>query len=193
MEKTTVFERGSDCLVVRVTDDPMSTGVPTKGEFWVAKSTLASHTTLLDQHELDNGELILDDWSIPALSLWFHLLHEADVEPDMSNMDGDPRNMWFFVSFFNMYMDQDHDSFPSRLMSTCCSTYDQVSCLRIPDRGATDLYRLLVPAFHIGDAKIFIQMTRDWYMHVTGAETNYQIVDESGKGVLTIDKTMLGE
>lgn len=70
---------------------------------------------------------MLENWSISALSLWFHLLHCEDpthIDDTVLELEDDPRNIWFFVSFFKKYIkEQDVDSHPSKLLRTWWSNY----------------------------------------------------------------------
>lgn len=191
----TVLEPGQDHIVVRVTD--VQTKGTSLGRFQVARKVIDTHTTLLDEHKLENGELVLKEWSILAISLWFHLLHGKPVntdhiEPKVLTLDLDPRNVWFLVSFYKMYVkNQGDDSKASCLLGSWWADYYQ-NYVSKGTPNAMELRRLTVPAFHIGNSQIFMKLTRDWCMHHTD-EMGSHICDESDKGVLEIDGKMLGE
>lgn len=83
-----VFERGPSCVVVVANDAekideltllPKSGTKHTTAQFWASGNVLKEYTTLLDKEELSNRELRLEGWSIFALSLYFHILHYADL------------------------------------------------------------------------------------------------------------------
>lgn len=207
-----VFDHTADSLTIHITEveekiyNAASGRVvkTTDGELVVSRTVIETETTLLQQLELNHaGELVMDEWSVPAVQLWMTILHGEESDDELRALAWDPRQLWFFATFWEAYIRSEGDyagnlSTATQAMRNWFATWyneytDRSKALFGGTPDVEDLGRLIIPAFHIGVPKSFMDMTYKWFMHSTGKQSYLKVQDESQKGILEIDNRLLGE
>lgn len=183
------------------------------------KTAITEHTTLLDHHTVNgNGDLVLHGWSPKTIDFWMTLLHGADheVQHSLNAFEVTIEGLWSIASFYELYIrpKKDRDlvevqqaqatgahpeteraSLPTLKLRRWFGGWWKEHALQFRENDASDLARIVMPAFHIGDPKIFMDVTHDWFLHITGRQSSVDLFDESderGKGTLAIRHPLLG-
>ena len=184
------------------------------------RTVLDENTTILDKCTVDvNDEVVLHGWSPATVDFWITLLHIAEEQHEklLDAFNVTIEQLWSIVSFYEMYVrpkrDRDLSSVQEdevrsgnfRAEEASSATLklrhwfsgwweDHVS--KILETKPEDLAQLVIPALYIGDAKVFMDVTHDWFLHTRGRQSCLDITDlsdEAGKGTLAIRHPMLGE
>lgn len=199
-------------LTLRIFDTPQFRA-------YAFKTVIAESTTLLDNHGVDsNGDMVFVGWSPTTIDFWMTLQHSADDEVDecLNVSEVTIQQLWSITSFYELYIrpKKDRDlvalqraqvtndnpetegaSLPTLKLRRWFGGWWNDHSLEIREKNAADLAKLVMPAFYIGDPRVFMNITHDWFLHTTGRQSSVEIVDESdesGKGTLAIRHPVLG-
>lgn len=183
-----------------------------------SKAVIAENTTLLDSHDVDaNGEIVLHGWSPKTINFWVTLLHSADDEAvkSLDTFGVTIHELWSIVSFYELYVrpKKDRDlvagdrpgtetaSLPTLKLRRWFSGWWfsgrwKENALENREADVGEFSRMVIPAFYIGDAKVFLDLTHEWFLYTTGGQAAIGVVDESdmgGYGTLAIHHPVMGK
>ncbi|ROV90916.1 hypothetical protein VMCG_09987 [Cytospora schulzeri] len=195
-------------LTLRIFDTP---------EFraYAFKTVITEDTTLLDSHVVDvNGDIVFNGWSSTTIA---RLLADDEVDECLNAFEVTIPQLWSIASFYELYIrpKKDRDlvalqqahatgdhpetegaSLPTLKLRRWFGGWWHDHALGIREKDSADLARIVMPAFYIGDPKVFMDITHDWVLHTTGRQSSIAINDESdegGKGTLAIHHPVLGK
>lgn len=183
-----------------------------------SKAVIAENTTLLDSHDVDaNGEIILHGWSPKTINFWDTLLHSADDEAvkSLDTFGVTIHELWSIVSFYELYVrpKKDRDlvagdrpgtepaSLPTLKLRRWFSGWWfsgrwKEHALENREVDVGEFSRMVIPAFYIGDARVFLDLTHEWFLYTTGRQAAIGVIDESdvgGYGILAIHHPVMGK
>lgn len=193
--------------------DEVTFRIPGFHDFWAQapREAITANTTLLDAFDADaGGEIILHGWSSKVFNFFMKLLQCDDYELDdfLDEFEAEVKDVWSIASFHEKYIRQgevaDDDTEtrePGQITLRMRQWFrrwweDNGEDFRADDAG--QLTTLVMPAFYIGDAQVFMSVTHDWFLHVSGkqAATEHAVMpvdsDDGGTGVLDTQHPLLG-
>lgn len=194
--------------------DELTFRIPGFHDFWAqaSREAITANTTLLDAFDADaGGEILLHGWSSKVFEFFMKLLQCDDYALDdfLDEFEAEVKDIWSIASFHEKYVrqpaacggDDTETSEPGRITLRMREWFrrwwdDNGEGFRGAD--AEQLTTLVMPAFYIGDAQVFMSVTHDWFLHVSGkqATTEHAIMpvdsDYGGREVLDTRHPLLG-
>lgn len=188
---------------------------------YAVNKVIVENTTLLDHHHSDaNGDVVLHGWSPETITFWMTLLHSAgnEVHDLLGAFNVTIQQLWSIVSFYELYVrpKKDRDlatvqqervtagggrpgaegaSVPTMRLRRWFGDWRRGHGVKIREVDAAGLAMVVMPAFYVGDARVFMDVTHEWFLHTAGRQSSvgvHDVSDESGKGTLAIDHPLLG-
>lgn len=193
--------------------DEVTFRIPGSHDFWAQanREAIIANTTLLDAFNADaSGEILLHGWSSKVFDFFMKLLQCDDHELDdfLDEFEAEVKDVWSIASFHEKYVrqaevadDGTETCEPGQITLRMRQWFrrwwdDNGEGFRGAD--AEQLTTLVMPAFYIGDAQVFMSVTHDWFLHVSGkqAAAEHALMpvdsDDGGRHVLDTRHPLLG-
>lgn len=193
--------------------DKVTFRIPGYHDTWVqaTRESIIANTALLDAFDADaDGEILLHGWSSKVFEFFMKLLQCDDYELDdfLDEFEAEVKDVWSIASFHKEYVrqaevrgDDTETGEPGQITLRMREWFrrwwdDNGEGFRGAD--AAQLTTLVMPAFYIGDAQVFMSVTHDWFLHVSGkqAAKEHAVMpvdsDDGATGVLDAQHPLLG-
>lgn len=182
-------------------------------DFWAeaTKEVVTANTTLLDAFNANaNGEVILHGWSPKVFDFMMKLLHYEDGELHafFNEFEAEVKDVWSIASFHEKFIrhahatdggSETHESGrPTMRMRRWFRRWYHENGEGFRGALASDLTVLVMPAFYIGDARAFMSVTHDAFLHTNGRQASFENVempeesDQGGVGAIETNHPLLG-
>lgn len=179
--------------------------------FQATRESIIANTALLDAFDADaDGEILLHGWSSKVFDFFMKLLQCDDYELDdfLDEFEAEVKDVWSIASFHKEYVRQAEEADdgtetrePRQITLRMREWFrrwwdDNGEGFRGAD--AAQLTTLVMPAFYIGDAQVFMSVTHDWFLHVSGKQAAKEHAampvdsDDGATGVLDTQHPLLG-
>lgn len=173
-------------------------GVP---DFWAkaSREVITENTTLLDAFNANaSGEVVLEGWCPKVFDFMMKLLHLEDDELDefFDEFEAEVKDVWSIASFHEKYVrqaevadDETETREPGmptiRMRQWFRRWWDENGEGFRGPLAASDLMVLVMPAFYIGDAQTFMEVTHDCFLHTNSEQAsskNARMPEDADKG-----------
>lgn len=182
-------------------------------DFWAqaTREVVTANTTLLDIFRADaSGEVVLEGWSPKVFDFMMKLLHYEDDELDefFGEFEAEVKDVWSIASFHEKYVrqaelpdDNTETREPGQVtlrMRQWFRRWWEENGEGFRGRDAVYLMKLVMPAFHIGDAQTFMAVTHDCFLHTNSKQaSSYNAKmpegpDKGGKNAIDTGHPLLG-
>lgn len=143
------------------------------------REAITAETTLLDTFHVNaSGEVILHGWSPKVVDFFMNLLRlqNDELHAFFQEFEAEVRDVWSIASFHEKYVrqaeaDDDNNSEtrkpgrPTQRMRWWFNRWWGKNGEGFRGIAASDLVRLVMPAFYIGEARTFMSVTHDCFLH----------------------------
>lgn len=186
-----------------MTTEELNFRIPGHPEFWpLAKEVVTTNTTLLDTFKVNaNGEVVIYGWSPKVFDFFWKLLHYEDDKLDefLNEFEAKVEDIWSIASFYEKFIkpaqttddsEMNEPRRPTLRLRQWFSRWWEKNGGGFRGAFASELSVLVMPAFYIGDARTFMSVTHDWFLHTNSKQTLRRHArmpddsDEGGKGVI---------
>lgn len=186
-------------------------GVP---DFWAqaTREVITAETTLLDTFHINaRGEVVLHAWSPKVVDFFLKLLHNEDDELDdfFDEFEAEVKDVWSIASFHEKYIrhaevsddntETREPGLPTQRVRRWFRGWWEENGEGFRGIAASDLVRLVMPAFYIGDAQTFMSVTHDCFLHTNREQASSENVkmpedsDPGGIGAIDTRHPLLGK
>lgn len=196
----------TEVLIFRIADVPDFRAHATR-------EAITAETTLLDTFHVNaSGEVVLHGWSPKVVDFFMNLLRLGDAElyGFFDEFEAEVKDVWSIASFHEKYVrhaeaandnstETRRPGRPTQEMRRWFSRWWAENGEGFRGIAASDLVRLVMPAFYIGDAQTFMSVTHDCFLHTNREQASSENAkvpegsDPGGIGAIDTWHPLLGK